>query len=65
VTTVVLTRTLDEELVALLRGDAPECLVCGEDVEAEGERVECQACGSIVERGRGVRQEPRQSFPLP
>jgi hypothetical protein len=45
------TRSLDEELVALLRGEAEECLVCGEPVEADWERgsVECPACGSVLE----------------
>jgi len=48
-TLAVLTRILDEEFLALLRGEADECLVCGEPVEAEGERVECPACGTVLE----------------
>jgi rubrerythrin len=48
-TTAVLTRTLDEALRALLRGESDACLVCGEPVEGEEERVECPACGSVLE----------------
>jgi Zn finger protein HypA/HybF involved in hydrogenase expression len=32
-----------------MRGELRECLVCGEPVEGEGERVECPACGSVLE----------------
>jgi Zn finger protein HypA/HybF involved in hydrogenase expression len=46
----MLTLTLDEELAALFRGDLVECLVCGGDVEAEGERIGCPTCGSVLER---------------
>jgi hypothetical protein len=53
-TMAVLTRTLDEELLALLRGEVTECLVCGDEIElVDGngrDRVECPACGSVVER---------------
>ncbi len=52
-TTAVLTRTLDEELEALLAGETGECLVCGEPVELEGGRVECGACGSVLEPAPG------------
>ena len=48
-TTAVLTRTLDEELEALLAGETGECLVCGEPVEVEGERAECLSCGVVFE----------------
>lgn len=51
-TVVMLTRTLDAELEALLAGESTECLVCGEHVEAEGGRVECAACGSVLRRLR-------------
>ena len=57
-TTAVLTSTLDEELLALLRGDRAECLVCGEPVEAEDEHVDCPACGSRLESRR--RSDPGQ-----
>jgi Zn finger protein HypA/HybF involved in hydrogenase expression len=49
-TVAVLTRTLDEELAAIVRGETVECLVCGEQVEAERGRVECPECGSVLER---------------
>jgi hypothetical protein len=45
----MLTRTLDEELLALLRGEDDSCPVCGERVEGPAGRVECSACGSVVE----------------
>ena len=49
-TAAVLTRTLDEELAAIVQGETVECLVCGEQVEIEGGRVECTECGSALER---------------
>jgi uncharacterized Zn finger protein (UPF0148 family) len=40
-------RTLDQELVALLRGASLECLVCGEFVmHARRGAVFCPECGS-------------------
>jgi uncharacterized Zn finger protein (UPF0148 family) len=40
-------RTLDQELVALVRGASLECLVCGEFVmHARGGAVFCPECGS-------------------
>lgn len=42
--------TLEGALLALLRGETEACLVCGEPVVGEGERVECQACGSVLEK---------------
>ncbi len=40
-------RTLDQELMALLRGASLECLVCGEFVmHAHGGAVFCPECGS-------------------
>ena len=49
-------RTLEQELVALLRGASLECLVCGEFVLHEqarggGEAIRCPECG-IVLHGR-------------
>jgi len=39
-------RTLDQELVALLRGASLECLACGEFVmHAQGGVVFCPECG--------------------
>ena len=40
-------RSLDQELVAVLRGASLECLVCGEFVmHAQGGSVFCPECGS-------------------
>ena len=40
-------RSLDQELVALLRGASLECLSCGEFVmHAQGGSVFCPECGS-------------------
>ena len=40
-------RTLDQELVALLRGVSLECLVCGEFVmRMKGGALFCPECGS-------------------
>jgi len=40
-------RTLDQELVALLRGASLECLACSEFVmHAQGGSVFCPECGS-------------------
>jgi hypothetical protein len=40
-------RSLDQELVALLRGASLECLACGEFVmHASGGNVFCPECGS-------------------
>ena len=54
-------RTLDQELVALLRGASLECLVCGEFVmHARGGAVFCPECGSqlgdddVADAGRHV-----------
>ena len=40
-----LNRTLDQELLALMRGASLECLVCGEFVLARHGEVECPECG--------------------
>ena len=42
-----LVRTLDQELLAIMRGASLECLVCGEFVmHAEGGALLCPECGS-------------------
>jgi Zn finger protein HypA/HybF involved in hydrogenase expression len=38
-------RTLEQELVALLRGASLECLVCGEFVLHAGTTIRCPECG--------------------
>jgi hypothetical protein len=45
---VALHRTLEQELVALLRGASLECLVCGEFVLHRGRSHACPECGSVV-----------------
>ena len=54
-----LARSLDLELVALLRGVSLECPVCGEFVLHEGSLVRCPECsmrlhGRIEGAGTGV-----------
>jgi uncharacterized Zn finger protein (UPF0148 family) len=47
--TLAFARTLDQELVALLRGVSLECLVCGEFVmHARGGTIFCPECGTQV-----------------
>ena len=41
-------RTLDQELLALVRGVSLECLVCGEFVLHEGGRIGCPECGTSL-----------------
>jgi predicted RNA-binding Zn-ribbon protein involved in translation (DUF1610 family) len=43
-----LTRTLDQELAALVRGVSLECLVCGEFLIHRGRARACPECGSVV-----------------
>ncbi len=43
---VALNRTLDQELLALMRGASLECPACGEFVLHEGGRIVCPECGS-------------------
>jgi rubrerythrin len=40
-----LNRTLDQEVLALMRGASLECLVCGEFVLHRHGDVECPECG--------------------
>ena len=40
-----LNRSLDQELLALMRGASLECLVCGEFVLHRAGDVECPECG--------------------
>ncbi len=52
-------RTLEQELLALLRGASLECLVCGEFVLHDGSAIRCPECGMVL-HGRaaaGARQE--------
>jgi hypothetical protein len=55
----VLTKTLDEELVALVAGETGDCPVCGEAIAREDGSVECSACGSRLEDGRDLQVQLR------
>ena len=52
---VQLNSTLDQELLALMRGASLECLVCGEFVLHVHGRIECPECESGFEVGRETR----------
>jgi uncharacterized protein (DUF983 family) len=41
-------RTLEQELLALLRGASLECPACGEFVLHDGELVRCPECGLVL-----------------
>jgi predicted RNA-binding Zn-ribbon protein involved in translation (DUF1610 family) len=43
---VSLNRTLDQELMALMRGASLECPACGEFVLHRDGAIECPECGS-------------------
>jgi Zn finger protein HypA/HybF involved in hydrogenase expression len=43
---VALNRTLDQELLALMRGASLECLVCGEFVLHTHAGILCPQCGT-------------------
>ena len=47
---VTLNRTLDQELMALMRGASLECPVCGEFVLHREGGIECPECGSGIRR---------------
>ena len=50
--------TLEDELEALLGGEADDCLVCGEAVQAAEDVVACAACGSVLSPEGG--EQPSQ-----
>jgi uncharacterized Zn finger protein (UPF0148 family) len=52
---VQLNRTLDQELLALMRGASLECPVCGEFVMHVRGGVVCPECGAGFEQGRELR----------
>jgi predicted RNA-binding Zn-ribbon protein involved in translation (DUF1610 family) len=47
---VTLNRTLDQELMALMRGASLECPVCGEFVLHREGAIECPECGSGIRK---------------
>jgi uncharacterized Zn finger protein (UPF0148 family) len=52
---VQLNSTLDQELLALMRGASLECPVCGEFVLHVQGRIQCPECESGFEAGRETR----------
>ena len=58
-----LTRTLDQEVLALLRGASLECLVCGEFVLHAGGMITCPQCNSSLRAGNGA-AEPQLKLDL-
>jgi rubrerythrin len=54
-------RTLEQELLALLRGASLECPVCGEFVLHEATAVRCPECG-LQAHGRFVAAETSVEF---
>ena len=52
---VQLNRTLDQELLALMRGASLECPVCGEFVMHVRGGIVCPECGAGLEEGRESR----------
>ena len=46
---VPLNRTLDQELLALMRGASLECPACGEFVMHVGRAIVCPECGARLE----------------
>ena len=53
-------RTLEQELLALLRGASLECLVCGEFVLHAGGMLTCPECNSSLRAGAGSEQTQLQ-----
>ena len=57
---VHLHRTLEQELLALLRGASMECLVCGEFMMRKGPHLHCPECGSTLRAEAGAAAGPRE-----
>jgi Zn finger protein HypA/HybF involved in hydrogenase expression len=54
-TATPLIRSLDQEVLALLRGASLECLVCGEFVQHRLGVIGCPECGMSVGEGGQAR----------
>jgi hypothetical protein len=52
-----LIRSLDQEVLALVRGASLECLVCGEFVMHRLGVIACAECGATIEEGGEGRLE--------
>lgn len=59
---VSLSRTLEQEVLALARGASLECLVCGEFVLHVGAQITCPECGSYLEGGEAKQESGQLSF---
>jgi len=54
-TATPLIRSLDQEVLALLRGASLECLVCGEFVQHRLGVIGCPECGMVFGEGGQAR----------
>ena len=54
-------RSLEQELLAVLRGASLECPVCGEFVLHEGPLVRCPECGMLLHGRVSASEAPVQS----
>ena len=50
-----LNRTLDQEVLALIRGASLECLVCGEFVLQRLGSIACPECGAAIQDAAATR----------
>jgi predicted RNA-binding Zn-ribbon protein involved in translation (DUF1610 family) len=50
-----LIRSLDQEVLAVLRGASLECLVCGEFLQHRLGVIACPECGSAIREGAEAR----------
>ena len=55
-----LNRTLDQELLALMRGASLECPVCGEFVLHLRAAIACPECNSSLRAGNGLQNAQLQ-----
>jgi DNA-directed RNA polymerase subunit RPC12/RpoP len=56
-----LIRSLDQEVLAVLRGASLECLVCGEFVQHRLGVIACPECGSAIQAHGKVKRPGLQS----
>jgi Zn finger protein HypA/HybF involved in hydrogenase expression len=56
-----LIRSLDQEVLALLRGASLECLVCGEFVQHRLGVIACPECGAAIQAHGKVKRSGLQS----
>jgi hypothetical protein len=58
-TVAVLTKTLDDELVALAAGETDECPACVDLVMRDEGVLECSGCGTRLEESRDLQVQLR------